>query len=187
MRTNPSECYSISIIPYPNPNALSRLFRRASVSSAEIGRRGRPERLASQSVAEYLRAVVNGKGQLSQTGNGTPYSRSSLHDRWLTPRLEPMRIDEKGMCLHDFCRFRKTRLKGEALPGIQQSVLGGTPRNDARTLLTQGVRVGPSSRASPEDWRRSRRPNHPSCSKRSKISRRIGTRSSGTNAINSVE
>src|ERR1700720_168940 len=97
MRTNPSECYSISIIPDPNSNALNRLFRRVSVSSARIGRRGCPERLASQSVAEYLRAVGNGKGLLSQTGNGTLYSRSSLHDRWLTPRLEPMHMDEKGM------------------------------------------------------------------------------------------
>ena len=36
-----------------------------------------------------------------------------MEDRWLTPRLEKMKLDEKGMCWHAFKRFRKTWLRGE--------------------------------------------------------------------------
>jgi integrase len=68
----------------------------------------------SKQIAEYLRSFINGQdGLLFETRNGTPYLHSSLHARWLTPRLEAMRIDEKGMGFHAFRRFRKTWLRGE--------------------------------------------------------------------------
>jgi len=60
-------------------------------------------------IAEYLQAFTNSKdGLLFATRNGTPYLHNALHSRWLTPRLEAMGIDEKGMGFHAFRRFRKT-------------------------------------------------------------------------------
>jgi integrase len=68
----------------------------------------------SMQVAEYLRAFISGKdGLLFETRNGTPYLHNNLEQRWLTPRLQAMRIDEKGMGFHAFRRFRKTWLRGE--------------------------------------------------------------------------
>ena len=48
-----------------------------------------------------------------KTRNKTPYLHNSLEQRWLTPRLQAMKIDEKGMGFHAFRRFRKTWLRGE--------------------------------------------------------------------------
>src|SRR5213078_3530698 len=45
--------------------------------------------------------------------NGTPYLHNNLEQRWLTPRVQAMQIDEKGMGFHAFRRFRKTWLRGE--------------------------------------------------------------------------
>ncbi len=68
----------------------------------------------STEVAEYLRAFVSGtNGLLFETRNGTPYLHNNLEQRWLTPRLQAMGIDEKGMGFHAFRRFRKTWLRGE--------------------------------------------------------------------------
>jgi integrase len=68
----------------------------------------------STEVAEYLRASISRKtGLLFETRNGTPYLHNNLEQRWLTPRLEAMGIDEKGMGFHAFRRFRKTWLRGE--------------------------------------------------------------------------
>jgi integrase len=54
------------------------------------------------------------RGQmLFQTRNGTPYLHNNLEQRWLTPRLKTMGIDEKGMGFHAFRRFRKTWLRGK--------------------------------------------------------------------------
>jgi integrase len=65
-------------------------------------------------VAEYLRTFIDGKdGLLFQTRNGTPYLHNNLEQRWLTPRLRAMGIDEKGMGFHAFRRFRKTWLRGK--------------------------------------------------------------------------
>jgi integrase len=65
-------------------------------------------------VAEYLQAFINSKnGLLFETRNGTPYLHNALQRRWLTPRLEAMGIDEKGMGFHAFRRFRKTWLRGK--------------------------------------------------------------------------
>jgi integrase len=68
----------------------------------------------SQNITEYLRFFIDGKdGLLFKTRNGTPYLHNSLEQRWLTPRLEAMGIDEKGMGFHAFRRFRKTWLRGK--------------------------------------------------------------------------
>jgi integrase len=64
-------------------------------------------------VAEYLRQYAAGKsGLLFHTANGTPHLYGNLEDRWLTPRLIKMKLDEKGMGWHSFKRFRKTWLRG---------------------------------------------------------------------------
>ena len=52
----------------------------------------------STAVAAYLQGFIDGKdGLLFQTRNGTPYLHNNLEQRWLTPRLKAMGIDEKGM------------------------------------------------------------------------------------------
>jgi integrase len=64
-------------------------------------------------VAEYLRQYANGKsGLLFHTANGTPHLYGNLEDRWLTPRLVKLKLDEEGMGWHAFKRFRKTWLRG---------------------------------------------------------------------------
>ena len=64
-------------------------------------------------IAEYLRKYSAGKtGLLFHTANGTPHLYGNLADRWLTPRLVKMGLDEKGMGWHSFKRFRKTWLRG---------------------------------------------------------------------------
>jgi integrase len=60
-------------------------------------------------VADYIRPYVNGKpGLIFHTKNGTPHLYANLEDHWLTPRLEKLGIDEKGMGWHAFRRFRNT-------------------------------------------------------------------------------
>jgi integrase len=64
-------------------------------------------------VAEYLRQYAVGKsGVLFHTANGTPHLYGNLEDRWLTPRLVKLKLDERGMGWHAFKRFRKTWLRG---------------------------------------------------------------------------
>jgi len=48
---------------------------------------------------------------LFSTEAGTPHLYGNLDDRWLTPRLVKMGLDEKGMGWHSFKRFRKTWLR----------------------------------------------------------------------------
>src|SRR6267378_6581848 len=68
----------------------------------------------STSVAEYLRAFIDGKdGLLFETRNGTSYLHNNLESRWLTERLKAMGLDEPGMGWHAFRRFRKTWLRGK--------------------------------------------------------------------------
>jgi integrase len=65
-------------------------------------------------IAEYLRRYTAGKsGLLFHTANGTPHLYGNLADRWLTPRLVKMKLDEEGMGWHSFKRFRKTWLRGQ--------------------------------------------------------------------------
>ena len=64
-------------------------------------------------IAEYLRRYTSGKsGLLFHTANGTPHLYANLEDRWLTPRLVKMNLDEKGMGWHSFKRLRKTWTRG---------------------------------------------------------------------------
>jgi integrase len=64
-------------------------------------------------IAEYLQRYAAGKsGLLFRTANGTPHLYGNLEDRWLTPRLTKMELDEEGMGWHSFKRFRKTWLRG---------------------------------------------------------------------------
>ena len=51
-------------------------------------------------------------GLLFHTANSTPHLYGNLEDRWLTPRLIKMGLDEEGMGWHSFKRFRKTWLRG---------------------------------------------------------------------------
>ena len=65
-------------------------------------------------IAEYLHKYMAGKtGLLFHTANGTPHLNGNLEARWLTPRLNEMGLDEKGMGFHAFKRFRKTWLRGQ--------------------------------------------------------------------------
>jgi integrase len=65
-------------------------------------------------VAEFLQRYMGGKsGLLFSTAAKTPHMYSNLEDRWLTPRLVKMGLDEKGMGWHSFRRFRKTWLRGQ--------------------------------------------------------------------------
>jgi len=65
-------------------------------------------------IAEYLQRYTAGKtGLLFHTANGTPHLYGNLEDRWLTPRLTKMGVDERGMGWHAFKRFRKTWLRGQ--------------------------------------------------------------------------
>jgi integrase len=64
-------------------------------------------------IAEYLQRFTAGKsGLLFHTANGTPHLYGNLADRWLTPRLVKLKLDEEGMGWHAFKRFRKTWLRG---------------------------------------------------------------------------
>ena len=64
--------------------------------------------------AEYLRKYIgNSTGLLFKTRNNTPYLHNALEERWLSPRLIAMGLDEKGMGFHAFRRFRKTWLRGK--------------------------------------------------------------------------
>jgi integrase len=65
-------------------------------------------------IAEYLQLYTAGRtGLLFHTANNTPHLYSNLEDRWLTPRLIEMTLDEEGMGWHSFKRFRKTWLRGQ--------------------------------------------------------------------------
>jgi integrase len=64
-------------------------------------------------VADFLQHYTTGKnGLLFHTAQNTPHLYNNLEDRWLTPRLVKMGLDEKGMGWHSFKRFRKTWLRG---------------------------------------------------------------------------
>ena len=71
-------------------------------------------RLTCQSKSQITsRPFIEGKeGLLFKTRNVTPYLHNNLEQRWLTPRLKAMRVDEPGSGWHSFRRFRKTWLRG---------------------------------------------------------------------------
>ena len=86
-------------------------------------------------VGEYLQAYINRKdGLLFETRNGTPYLHNNLEQRWLTPRLEAMGIDERGMGFHAFRRFRKTWLRGKQVQeDINNFWMGHAPETMSET------------------------------------------------------
>jgi integrase len=86
-------------------------------------------------VGEYLQAFINRKdGLLFQTRNGTPYLHNSLEQCRLTPRLEAMGIDERGMGFHAFRRFRKTWLRGKRVQeDINNFWMGHVPETMSET------------------------------------------------------
>jgi integrase len=135
----------------------------------------------STQVAEYLRAFMKSKnGLLFETRNGTPYLYNGLQQRWLTPRLQAMQIDEKGMGFHAFRRFRKTWLRGERCQeDINNFWMGHQPETmselysrmefelERRLAEAENIGVGftvPASEIAPNA------PNCSKCSKSSKIS-----------------
>jgi integrase len=105
-------------------------------------------------VAEFLRHYIDGKsGLLFQTVKGTPHLYANLEDRWLTPRLVKMGLDEKGMGWHSFKRFRKTHLRGaRCLEDINNFWMAHKPKTmselyshlheDLDTRLAEAERVG---------------------------------------------
>jgi hypothetical protein len=65
-------------------------------------------------IADCLQHYTAGRtGLLFHTANNTPHLYSNLEERWLTPRLIEMNLDEEGMGWHSFKRFRKTWLRGQ--------------------------------------------------------------------------
>jgi integrase len=86
-------------------------------------------------VGDYLQGFINHKdGLLFQTRNGTPYLHNNLEQRWLTPRLEAMGIDERGMGFHAFRRFRKTWLRGKRVQeDINNFWMGHAPETMSET------------------------------------------------------
>ena len=86
-------------------------------------------------VGEYLQAFISRKdGLLFATGNGTPYLHNNLEQRWLTPRLQAMGIDEKGMGFHAFRRSRKTWLRGKRVQeDINNFWMGHAPETMSET------------------------------------------------------
>lgn len=65
-------------------------------------------------VAEFLRRFIGDKkGLLFATRNLTPHLHNNIEERWLTPRLKKLGLDQPGMGWHAFRRFRKTWLRGK--------------------------------------------------------------------------
>jgi integrase len=68
------------------------------------------------------------------TRNGTPHLHNNLEQRWLTPRLEAMGIDESRMGFHAFRRFRKTWLRGKRVQeDINNFWMGHAPETMSET------------------------------------------------------
>jgi hypothetical protein len=76
-----------------------------------------------------------------------------LADRWLTPRLVKMGLDEEGMGWHSFKRFRKTWLRGQrCLEDINNFWMAHKPQTmselyshlheDLQVRLDEAERVG---------------------------------------------
>ena len=87
------------------------------------------------SVGEYLQGFISRKdGLLFETRNGTPYVHNNLEQRWLTPRLEAMGSDERGMGFHASRRFRKTWLRGKRVQeDINNFWMGHVPETMSET------------------------------------------------------
>ena len=65
-------------------------------------------------IAEFLRRyTTDKKGLLFHTKRDTPHLYNNLEDRWLTPRLIDMGLDEDGMGWHSIRRYRNTWLRSK--------------------------------------------------------------------------
>lgn len=105
-------------------------------------------------IAESLQRYTAGKtGLLFHTANGTPHLYGNLADRWFTPRLIKMKLDEEGMGWHSFKRFRKTWLRGQrCLEDINNFWMAHKPQTmsevyshlheDLQLRLDEAYRVG---------------------------------------------
>ncbi len=87
-------------------------------------------------VAEYLRTFIDGKnGLLFQTRNGTPYLHNNLEQRRLTPRLQAMGIDEKGMGFHAVVVSARRGYAGSAAKRTSTIFGWGTSRRRCRNSI----------------------------------------------------
>jgi integrase len=105
-------------------------------------------------IAEYLRNYMSTKtGLLFLTRNGTPLLPNNLEQRWLTPRLKAMGLDERGMGWHAFRRFQETWLRGNrCLQDINNYWMGHKPETmselyshlheESQQRLDEAERVG---------------------------------------------
>src|SRR5271169_5036437 len=84
-------------------------------------------------IAEFLQCYRAGKsGLLFHTARGTPHLCNNLEDRWLTPRLVKVGLDEEGMGWHSFKRFRKTWLRGaRCLEDLNNFWMAHKPQNES--------------------------------------------------------
>jgi integrase len=81
-------------------------------------------------IVEFLQCYMVGKkGLLFYTQRNSPHLYGNLEDRWLTPRLARLGLDEEGMGWHSFKRFRKTWLRGRrCLEDINNFWMGHMPQ-----------------------------------------------------------
>lgn len=81
-------------------------------------------------IAEFFRCYREANSNLLfHTEPGTPHLYGNLEDRWLTPRLVKMGLDEDGMGWHSFRRFRKTWLRGtRCLEDVSSFWMGHRPQ-----------------------------------------------------------
>jgi integrase len=105
-------------------------------------------------ITEYMQKYMRKKtGLLFKTSKNTPHLNGNLESRWLTPRLETMGLDEKGMGFHAFKRFRKTWLRGQrCLEDINNFWMAHAPktmsdlyshlREELQLRLDEAERVG---------------------------------------------
>lgn len=105
-------------------------------------------------VEVFFQRYTSGKdGLLFHTAQGTPHLYNNLEDRWLTPRLAKMGLDEEGMGWHSFKRFRKTWLRGRrCLEDINNFWMAHKPQTmselyshlheELETRLEEAERVG---------------------------------------------
>lgn len=105
-------------------------------------------------IAAYLQRYAAGKtGLLFHTETGTRHLYGNLSDRWLTPRLVDMKLDERGIGWHAFKRFRKTWLRGQlCLEDINNYWKAHKPQTmsevyshlhkDVQLRLNESMRVG---------------------------------------------
>ena len=113
-----SEALAVEIRHFTNDGRTINVEQQVEKDSPRIVKYLKPAAAKRQvdlhpDIAEYLRRYAAEKsGLLFHTSNGTPHLYGNLEDRWFTPRLTKMELEEVGMGWHSFKRFRKTWLRG---------------------------------------------------------------------------